>query len=150
MGRQEHHSLVSGSEALSHRLVEKKAMPQDRESGDRARRWGFSMAQKVASHLGAKLANPGRSNEADWKGRRILIKSAHYGVNQIGATPATLNRVEAIIIALQENDKGYTLYEITPAFFASRMSPSRSPRASHVMMVSCSDVRRAGKVLERI
>jgi len=28
-------------------------MPQDRESGNRARRWGHFMAQKVAEELGA-------------------------------------------------------------------------------------------------
>ena len=125
-------------------------MPQDRDSGDRARKFGYYMAQKVANRLGATLINPSRSNEAILNNRRILIKSANYGVPQIGATPATLDRVEAIIAALQDKDEAYTLYEVTPSWFRLRMSPSRSPKALHVMMVRCADVRGAGKVLERI
>jgi len=125
-------------------------MPQDRDSGDRARKWGYDMAQKVANHLGAILTNPQRSNEAIWNNRRILIKSANYGVPQIGATLATLDRVEAIIAALQDKDRAYTLYEVTPSWFRPRMNPSRSPKASHVMMVKCAEVRGAGKILGRI
>ena len=119
-------------------------MPQTRETGDRARKWGYFMAHKVAEHLGATLTNPIRSNEAIWDERRILIKSANRGVPQIGATPATLDRVEAIIAALHEADDTFSLIEVTPSWFKSKMSPSRSPRASHVMMVKCADVRNEG------
>ena len=125
-------------------------MPQDRASGDRARKWGYNMAQRVANHLGATLINPDRSNEAIWNNRRILIKSANYGVPQIGATPATLDRVEVIIVAVQDKDKAFTLYEVTPSWFRPRMNPSRSPKASHVMMVKCAEVRGAGKMLGRL
>ena len=125
-------------------------MPQNRDSGDRARKWGYYMAQKVANHLGATLTNSGRSNEAIWNNRRILIKSAHYGVPEIGATVATLGRVDAIIAALQDQDEDYTLYEVTPSWFKSKMNLSRSPKASHVMMVRCSKVCEVGKVVGRI
>lgn len=125
-------------------------MPQDRETGDRARKWGYCMAQEVANHLGATLINPKRSNEAIWKNRRILIKSAHCGVSQIGATPATLNRIDAIIAALQDKDRDYTLYEVTPDWFRQEMKPSRSSGASHLMMVQCAKVRKDGKKLGRM
>lgn len=125
-------------------------MPQDRESGDRARKWGYNMAQKVASQLGASLTNPELSNEATLKNRKILIKSAHYGIPEIGATAATLDRIDAIVAALQDRDGLYTLYEVSPVWFRKEMVPSRSPKASHVMMVRCARVRRAGKVLGRI
>ena len=125
-------------------------MPQDRDSGARAKEWGYCMAQEVANHLEATLINPRRSNEAVWRNRKILIKSAHYNVPQIGATPATLNRVEAIVAALQDKDKAYILYEVTSSWFRSRMNPSRSPKASHVMMVKCTSVREVGRKLGRI
>ena len=125
-------------------------MPQDRESGNRARKWGYENARNVAAHLGATLINPGRSNEATWNNRRILIKSAHYGDPEIGATPATLNRVDAIVAALQDHDNAYTLYEITPACFRQNMRRSRSSGASHVMMVKCADVRSAGRIIGRM
>ena len=125
-------------------------MPQDRESGDRVRKWGYENAQNVAAHLGAMLINAGLSNEATWNNRRILIKSAHYGDPEIGATPATLNRVDAIIAALQDHDNAYTLYEIAPTWFRQNMSQSRSSGASHVMMVKCVDVRSAGRIIGRM
>jgi hypothetical protein len=126
-------------------------MPQDRESGDRARRWGYENARNVAAHLGATLINPGRSNEATWNHRRILIKSARYGVPEIGATLATLGRVEAIIAALQDGGgASYSLYEITPAWFRQHMRQSRSSGASHVMMVRCADVRGTGWMIGRM
>jgi len=125
-------------------------MPQDRESGNGARMWGLRMAQIVANHLGATLMHPGRSNEAMWNNRRILIKSAHYGDPQIGATIATLNRISAVIAALQDKDRDYSLYEVPSNWFLQHMSPSRSPKASHVMMVRCVRVRESGNVLKRI
>lgn len=125
-------------------------MPQNRDSGDRARRWGYDMAQEVASHLGAILIKPKGSNEAIWNNRKVLIKSAHFGVPEIGATTATLDRAEAIIAALQNQDGAYTIYEVEPAWFRQNMKPSRSTRAAHVMMVRCSKVRKAGKVVGQI
>jgi len=125
-------------------------MPQTRETGDRARRWGYENAQNVAVHLGATLVKPGKSNEATWNNRRILIKSAHYGDPEIGATPATLNRIDAIVAALQDQDDAYTLYEITPSWFRENMRQSRSSGASHVMMVKRADVCSAGRILGRM
>jgi hypothetical protein len=132
------------------KLVRRYSMPQDRESGDRARRWGYENAQNVAIRLGATLINPGRSNEATWNNRRILIKSAHYGDPEIGATHATLNRIDAIIAALQDRSSAYTLYEITPPWFRQNMRQSRSSGASHVMMVKCADVRSVGRIIGRM
>jgi len=125
-------------------------MPQDRESGNRARMWGLRMAQIVANHLGATLMNPGRSNDAILKNRKVLIKSAHYRVPEIGATIATLDRIDAIIAALQDRDGLYTIYEVSPNWFRQEMVPSRNPKTSHVMMGRCSRVREIGKVLGRI
>ena len=125
-------------------------MPQDRESGDRGRRWGYENARLIAILLGATLIKPGKSNEAIWKNRKILIKSAHYGNPEIGATPVTLNRIDAIIAALQNQNSTYTLYEITPPLFLQNMRQSRSSGASHVMMVKCADVRKLGKSLRTV
>jgi len=61
-------------------------MGQTRETGARGRQFGIDMANKVAGSIGAKLIRPGRSNEAEWRTKRILIKSARRGVPQVGAT----------------------------------------------------------------
>ncbi len=63
-------------------------MPQDRETGKRAMLFGHSMAKRVAAHLGAKLINPGISNEATWNGKNICIKSARHCNTLIGVTSA--------------------------------------------------------------
>ena len=125
-------------------------MPQDRESGDRARRYGYQMAERVAEALGATLINPGVSNEATWRNQRILIKSARYRTSEIGATEATLQRVDAIVAALQDSNDGYTLYQVTPVWFRERMRPSRSSGDGHVMKVQCRSVREAGTVVGHI
>lgn len=125
-------------------------MPQDRESGARARKWGYTMGQKVSDYIGATLLEPGQSNEAIWNGRNILIKAAHYGVPQIGATPATLDRIDAIIAVLEDPDGEFSLYEIAPAWFKKEMKPSLSPKASHVMMRQCTSVRKEGKLISRM
>ncbi len=108
------------------------------------------MAEHVSEAIGATLTNPGRSNEASLGKQRILIKSAHYGVPQVGATEATLGRVDAIVASLQDADGAYTLYQVAPGWFRANMRSSRSPRASHVMMARCRDVRGAGKVIGHI
>jgi len=102
------------------------------------------MCQIVADHLGATLVNPGHSNEAIWNNRRILIKSAHYGNPEIGTTVATIDRVEAIIAALEDPDGLFTLYEITPEWFKKEMSKSKSTGALQTMMVKNSGVREIG------
>lgn len=125
-------------------------MPQDRESGDRARRWGYENAQKVASHLGATLINPRRSNEAIWNNRKILITSAHYGTPSIFVTIATLDRIDAIVASLQDKDSRFTLHELTPLWFQQNMRQSRSSGGPHIMMVKCADVRSAGQIIGRM
>jgi hypothetical protein len=125
-------------------------MPQNGETGDKARRWGLSMCQIVSAHLGAAPGHPGFSNEANWQGRPILIKAAHHGVPQIGATPAILDRIEAIIAALEDQDGKFSLYEVTPQWFKLEMRPSKSHGASHVMMLQCRSVREEGKFLGRM
>ena len=125
-------------------------MPQDRESGDRARRWGYENARKVAVHLGATLIDPGRSNEAIWNNRKILITSAHHGTPNVSVTIATLDRIDAIVASLQDKDSKFTLYEITPLWFRQNMRQSRSSGGSHIMMVKCADVRSAGRIIGRM
>ena len=125
-------------------------MPQDRDSGDRARRWGYENAQKVAQHLGATLVNPTRSNEAIWDNRRILVTSAHHGTPNVSVTIATLDRIDAIVAALQDKDTGFTLYEISPLWFRRNMRQSRSSGGSHIMMVKSAEARGAGRIIGRM
>ena len=123
-------------------------MGQDRISGIAANKWGHMMAAKVAQHLGIELLSHD-SNEASFNGKRIIIKSAHHKTPEIGISKKTLDRVDAIIAALETEKGDYALYEITPKWFSKQMKPSRSksPSAAKVMMVSCKAVINAGQFL---
>lgn len=123
-------------------------MGQDKISGMEANNWGHMMAARVAKHLEIQL--PSRvSNEAFFNGKRIVIKSAHHKTPEIGISKKTIDRVNAIIAALETEKGDYALYEITPQWFRERMKPSRSksPSASKVMMVSCKAVINEGQFL---
>jgi hypothetical protein len=116
-------------------------MPQDRDSGERAMRFGHSMAKRVADYLGAKLIEPSRSNKAIWNNRKINIKSAKLGNSKIGVTLNILDWADSIIAAIQEDATYFTLYEVTSKWFRGEMRPSRQP---HVMMVSNVKISKAG------
>lgn len=122
-------------------------MPQDRETGKRAMLFGHSMAKKVADYLGATLVEPGRSNKAIWNNRKINIKSAKLGNSQIGVTLNILDWADLIIVAIQENDTHFTLYEVSSDWYRGEMRPSRQ---LHVMMVSNVKVSKAGTRLGQI
>jgi len=62
------------------------------------------MAVKVAQYLGIKLISP-ISNEAFLNGKRIVIKSARYKTTEIGVSGKMLDRIDAILAAL-ETKKG--------------------------------------------
>ena len=125
-------------------------MSQDRESGARAREFGYDMAHLVAQFLGASLIRPGRSNEAILGNTRILIKSAHWRVSEIGATRATLDRIDRIISALEDSNDSFTLYEVLREWYLREMRQSGSSGKAHLMMVRCRSVRVSGLVIGHI
>ena len=87
-------------------------MPQDRESGRKAAIFGHEMAKKVAAHLRTELL-PGPSNNAVWNGKKVNIKSAKLRNTKIGATLNNLAWADSIIAAIQEDETGFALYEVT-------------------------------------
>lgn len=86
-------------------------MPQNKETGAAANRFGKQAAGKIAGLLGLKrLSNV--SNEVLYQGRRAVIKSAHLGNGYIGVTLNMLERVEIIIAAFENTDAHYELYSL--------------------------------------
>lgn len=126
-------------------------MGQDKESGRAANKFGRAMATKVANFLRARLISR-ISNEAVLADERIIIKSAHHKTPEIGLSIATLDRVDSIVAALEDEDGEYTLYRLDSQWYRSQMKPSRSksPSAQKVMMVSCKAVREVGRVVGKI
>ncbi len=115
-------------------------MPQNRETGRRAMLFGHEMAKKVVEHLGAELL-PGPSNNAIWNSKKVNIKSAKLGNTKIGATLNNLAWADSIIAAIQEDETGFALYEVTSDWFKSEMTPSRQP---YTMMVGCMKIGECG------
>ena len=116
-------------------------MPQDRESGRKAAIFGHEMAKKVAAHLRTELL-PGPSNNAVWNGKKVNIKSAKLRNTKIGATLNNLAWADSIIAAIQEDETGFALYEVTSDWFKREMRPSRQP---YTMMVGCAAIGKVGK-----
>jgi len=120
-------------------------MPQDHTSGAAANAWGHAMAQKVANHLGATLVGNKNSNEANWKGKSISIKSAKYGNTLIGVTLPILNRVQSVVAALQESHGTFSLFEVSSSWYSNQMRVP--PNKPNIGMVRCDLIRSTGKAL---
>ena len=126
-------------------------MPQTRETGEAARKYGHDMAGKVARYLGTRLLSE-KSNEVELSGERLVIKCARKKTVQIGVTLTMLKRIDGIIAALEDKNEKYTLYKVSPQWYRGNMASSRSnsPSASRVMMVSCKAVRKTGRIITKM
>ena len=104
-------------------------MPQDRESGARADKYGRETAKKIAERISATSISE-TSNEFLYKKRKITIRCAHYKNNYIGVSYKMLERIDAIIAALEQGNEEYKLYEISPQSFKHHMRETKSKGAS--------------------
>ncbi len=115
-------------------------MKQNTESGRAAARFGRENYKKVAKYISAELV-PGPSNNAIWNGKKINIKSARFGVSQIGVTLNNLSWADYVVAAIQESKDCFGLYEISTTWFKGEM---RDSRQDYVKMVSCDKITRGG------
>ena len=104
-------------------------MPQDRESGARANRYGRETAIKIADAIGATSISK-TSNEFTLKGRKITIRCARHSTNDLGVTYKMLERIDAVFSALEQEDGTYEFYEISPSMFEENMRATRSKGAA--------------------
>ena len=87
--------------------------------------FGREAAPKVALAIGATMSRPG-SNEALWRGRRIVIKCAKTGNAHVGVTYAMLQTIDAIVAAFQRADGKFDLYELETSAYQAHMQATRS------------------------
>ena len=123
-------------------------MPQNRESGAQAQRFGREMAKAIAKRLGTECKNP-NSNECMYEGKRAVIKCAHQATNDIGVSYKMLDRLDVIIAAFEDEPDCYELFEFDPEHFRENMRPTRSkgPAADRVGLVRKSTVIKEGTYL---
>jgi hypothetical protein len=104
-------------------------MPQDRNRGAAANRWGRETARQIASQIGAVMQRPG-SNEALLNGQRVVIKCAAPATHSVGVTYQMLETLDSVIGAFQLDDGSFELWSLDPQRFAEAMRETRSRGAS--------------------
>ena len=104
-------------------------MPQNRETGAEANKFGRETAKRIAEKLKATNMSA-RSNECSLNGRRVVIKCAREDTNSVGVTYKMLERVEEIIGAFESGQDEFYVFGLSPSEFKQNMRPTRSKGAS--------------------
>lgn len=86
-------------------------MPQDRNSGAAANRWGRETARQIASRIGATMQIRA-SNEALLDGQKVVIKCAAPATDSVGVTYKMLEKLDAVIGAFQLDDGSFDLWSV--------------------------------------
>jgi|GEM_PF-2949240 Predicted restriction endonuclease len=97
---------------------------QNRKSGAAADKWGRETARYIASQIGAKMKKPG-SNEATFRGKKVVIKCAAPATDRVGVTSKMLSTLDFVIAAFSADDGSFELWML-PA----RVIPSHAPLRS--------------------
>lgn len=105
-------------------------MPQDRQSGVAASRYGHKCARLIAKAIGAQMVGK-KSNECIWNGQRVLIKSGHCKTRSVGVLYHMIERIEAVLGAFEDDDGSYRIMQLPVARCAASMEPTRSHGPSH-------------------
>jgi hypothetical protein len=100
-------------------------MTQNRESGWEAVKFGHQAAALIGSKIGAKKLSP-RSNEFELNGKRITIRTARQGNNQVGVLYAMLRRVQSVIAAFEVAPGEFELYSLSPEKYQIAMRDSKT------------------------
>jgi hypothetical protein len=77
------------------------------------------------------------SNEPSLDGKRVVIKCAACGTDQVGVTLKMLERLDAIVGAFQLDGNSFEVWSLPADVFRTEMTPTRSrgPAAGRVWMV---------------
>jgi hypothetical protein len=100
-------------------------MPQDKKSGGEAAKFGLSAAAAIGEKIGAKKLKP-NSNEFEWDGKRVTIRTARQGNNQVGVLYDMLKRVQSVIGAFEIAPNEFELLSLSPAIFQTQMRDSNT------------------------
>lgn len=98
---------------------------QNRKTGVAADKWGRETARYIASQIGAKMKKTG-SNEASFRGKKVVIKCAAPATDRVGVTSKMLSTLDSVIAAFEADDGSFDLW-ILPA----NLVPSQATLHSH-------------------
>jgi hypothetical protein len=99
-------------------------MPQNRETGARADKYGRETSQFIAKKIGAKAISS-NSNEFAYHGRRVTIRCDHRRTPYVGMPYRMLDRIDSVIAAFEDKSGEYDLYEMSPALIRIRTRHSK-------------------------
>lgn len=100
-------------------------MPQNQNTGAEAARFGHEAAALIAEKLGAKKLTR-NSNEFEWNGQRVTIRTARQGNNQVGVLYDMLERVQSVIGAFEIAPNEFELIYLSPEIFQAEMRDSNT------------------------
>ena len=100
-------------------------MTQSHETGAEAARFGHKAAALIADQIGAKKLTR-NSNEFQWNGKRVTIRTARQGNNQVGVLYDMLKRVQSVIGAFETAPNEFELLSLSPEIFQSEMRDSKT------------------------
>jgi hypothetical protein len=100
-------------------------MPQDKESGAEASRYGLECGQRIIGAIGARRVKVG-SNECLLNGELLTVHCAHKKTDSIGVTYRTLERVVAVLGAFEQEDGTYVVRRMQTEQYRDLMKPTRS------------------------
>ena len=104
-------------------------MPQDQSSGAAANEYGRATAKLIASAIGATMIG-NRSNEAQYKGKRIVIKCARSATTSVGVTYEMQKNLHEILAAFETTKDKYEVFSLPVAIFSAKQRPTRSQGAA--------------------
>jgi hypothetical protein len=105
-------------------------MPQDEASGARADAFGRVNAVRIAGATTARLLAQGRGNEAVYRGRKTVLKSAGKQTSSVGVGYKMLKRLDSIIAAFELPNGRWRNMELDVATFKRNEPTTRSTGSS--------------------
>ena len=104
-------------------------MGQDQDTGAAGDAFGRQTAPLIAKGIGAELIGT-ESNEARYRGARVVIKCAGPKTSSVGVTYMMLERLDKVIAAFQRKDGSFDVTALPAQVFKAEMRETRSRGAS--------------------
>jgi hypothetical protein len=120
-------------------------MPQDKESGAKASRYGLDCGMRIIEAIGAERVKRG-SNECSLDGELLSVHCARKKTDRVGVTYKTLARLSAVLGAFEQEDGSYLVWRLPRDQYEKLMTNTRSlgPSKNRVGMVKQIDFERYG------
>ncbi len=124
-------------------------MPQDRESGAKANKFGREYGGKIIDALGAKKVKAG-SNECVLNGKLVSLHCAHRNTDSVGVTRLCLKRLDAVLGAFEQEDGSFRVLQLPASQYTKNSKPtlSRGPSAGRVVLVKRAVFEKEGTLVK--